>query len=184
MAAWSTALTELGAPTTEHDMHVWIGRTDRNIAEHYAPTIGLDVEEVLGWANREFDSLLERNGLTPFADALSLLSEAETRGLAIGCATNSARRRLEWILRASALDDRFVVTVAADEVDAPKPSPHVYLAAIGQLGVEPGRTLVVEDSPVGIAAGRQAGCRVVAVDRGVFGRQDLAAAHRVVTSLV
>ena len=96
---------------------------------------------------------------------------------------------LVWIgaqiekLRLCALDARFHVTVASDEVSAPKPRPDVYEEALRRLGVSARRTVVIEDSPVGIAAGRGAGCTVVAVDRGVFDPGSLSAAHRVVTSL-
>ena len=44
-----------------------------------------------------------------------------------------------------------------------KPVPEGYLLAAGKLGVAPGDCLVIEDSPPGVAAGKAAGMRVVAV---------------------
>ncbi|MEA3049442.1 MAG: hypothetical protein QOG84_1278 [Sphingomonadales bacterium] len=44
-----------------------------------------------------------------------------------------------------------------------KPSPDIYLHAAAELGVEPGRCLVIEDHPVGVAAGAAAGMTVVAL---------------------
>lgn len=55
------------------------------------------------------------------------------------------------------------VRVCAEDVAEGKPSPEGYLAAAARLGVEPGRCVVVEDSPAGVAAGRAAGCVVHAV---------------------
>ena len=43
--------------------------------------------------------------------------------------------------------------------------------------------LVIEDSTAGIAAGRAAGCVVVAVRAGNFGGWDQAGAHRVIDTL-
>ena len=44
-----------------------------------------------------------------------------------------------------------------------KPHPDIYLHAAGQLGVEPERCLVIEDHPVGVAAGAAAGMTVIAL---------------------
>lgn len=55
------------------------------------------------------------------------------------------------------------VLVGADDVAVGKPDPEGYLAAAAALGVEPAACLVVEDAPAGIAAGRAAGARVLAV---------------------
>jgi beta-phosphoglucomutase-like phosphatase (HAD superfamily) len=58
------------------------------------------------------------------------------------------------------------VVVSADEVPAGKPAPDVYLLAAGRLGVEPARTVAVEDSLNGVLAARAAGMRVVLVPNG------------------
>jgi mannitol-1-/sugar-/sorbitol-6-phosphatase len=55
------------------------------------------------------------------------------------------------------------VLVTTDDIVAGKPDPEGYLAAAIRLGVDPARTLVVEDSDAGIAAGRAAGARVAAL---------------------
>ncbi len=60
----------------------------------------------------------------------------------------------------------FDAIVTSDDVRANKPAPDGYLAAARLLELPPGRCLVVEDSPQGIAAGRAAGMDVVAVLRG------------------
>ena len=53
--------------------------------------------------------------------------------------------------------------VSSDEVPHGKPAPDVYLVAASQLGVDPGRCLVVEDSVNGVKAGKAAGMFVVLV---------------------
>ena len=183
MAAWAAALTELGMVCTPADLRHWVGHTDREMAEEYASTLGLTSDHVLEQANRRFRDLLGRERLEPFRDAVSLLASAERMGLAIACATNSHRRRLDWVLSAASLETRFQVTVSSDEVAAPKPHPDVYQEALRQLGAYPDTTVVIEDSPVGIEAGLSAGCTVIAIDRGEFDPVLLSRAHRVVTSL-
>ena len=53
--------------------------------------------------------------------------------------------------------------MSSDEVPHGKPAPDVYLVAASQLGVDPGRCLVVEDSINGVKAGKAAGMFVVLV---------------------
>jgi len=49
----------------------------------------------------------------------------------------------------------------ADMVQRAKPAPDVYLMAAQALGVEPSRCVVIEDTPVGVQAGRAAGATVL-----------------------
>lgn len=68
--------------------------------------------------------------------------------------TRLARARL----RAAGLE--FPVLVPRDMVAAGKPDPEGYLLAADLLGADPATCLVVEDSAVGVAAGRAAGATV------------------------
>ena len=61
------------------------------------------------------------------------------------------------------LRDVLGAIVSSDDVPHGKPAPDVYLAAAAQLGVEPARCLVVEDSVNGVRAGKAAGMFVVLV---------------------
>ena len=53
------------------------------------------------------------------------------------------------------------VLIGADDVMLGKPSPEGYAAAARGLGVAPERTVVIEDTPAGVEAGRSAGARVI-----------------------
>jgi beta-phosphoglucomutase-like phosphatase (HAD superfamily) len=66
-------------------------------------------------------------------------------------------------LAATGLADTFRVVVSSDEVSHGKPAPDVFLEAARRLGIEPRRTLVVEDSLNGLKAGRAAGMTTVLV---------------------
>jgi beta-phosphoglucomutase-like phosphatase (HAD superfamily) len=48
-------------------------------------------------------------------------------------------------------------------VENAKPAPDIYLFAAKQLGIIPRNCIVFEDSPVGIAAARAAGMRIVGI---------------------
>jgi sugar-phosphatase len=53
--------------------------------------------------------------------------------------------------------------VPADEITHGKPDPEGYLRGARLLGVAPEDAVVIEDAPAGIAAGRAAGARVIAL---------------------
>ncbi len=59
--------------------------------------------------------------------------------------------------------DRFAVTIAGDEVAHGKPNPEPYLTAARALKVVPGRCVVLEDAPSGLASAIAAGCGCVYV---------------------
>jgi HAD superfamily hydrolase (TIGR01509 family) len=53
-----------------------------------------------------------------------------------------------------------------EQVENGKPAPDLFLFAANQMGVEPSRTLVVEDSKAGVMAGVSAGMTVVGFTGG------------------
>ncbi|MFD0307350.1 HAD-IA family hydrolase [Streptomyces sp. NPDC127119] len=55
------------------------------------------------------------------------------------------------------------VLVTADDVTNGKPAPDGYLAAAARLGVDPARTVVLEDAVAGARAGETAGAYVIGV---------------------
>ena len=56
------------------------------------------------------------------------------------------------------------VLITGDDVKNGKPSPDGYLLAAARLGVNPGKCIVVEDSPAGVMAGKSAKMCVAAVE--------------------
>jgi beta-phosphoglucomutase-like phosphatase (HAD superfamily) len=85
------------------------------------------------------------------------------------CIASSSRP--DWIERRLAhlgLAERFGQRIfsAAVHVTRGKPHPDIYLHAARAMGAEPGRRLVIEDSPTGVAAGVAAGAVVVGLCAG------------------
>ncbi|MGI5448801.1 HAD-IA family hydrolase [Streptomyces sp. CA-243310] len=75
--------------------------------------------------------------------------------------TSATRPLAEARLREAGVD--FPELVAADDVTRGKPDPEPFLLAAARLGVDPARCVVFEDAPAGLAAGRAAGMRTVAL---------------------
>jgi beta-phosphoglucomutase-like phosphatase (HAD superfamily) len=71
------------------------------------------------------------------------------------------------------MEPLFDVVVTGDQVAHRKPAPDVYLAAALRLGVDPQRSVAIEDSGPGIAAARAAGMKAVAIPHWLTEGHDL-----------
>jgi HAD superfamily hydrolase (TIGR01509 family) len=100
-----------------------------------------------------------------------------------GLVTGSSRAEAGHMLELLGIADAFAVRLCAEDVPRSKPAPDGYRMACARLGLEPRDVLVVEDSAAGVAAGRAAGCAVIAVRAGNFAGHDQNGAHRVIDTL-
>ncbi|MGH3391436.1 MAG: HAD family hydrolase [Actinomadura sp.] len=94
--------------------------------------------------------------------AKELLAEVQAAGLPSALVSSTHRQVMEHALDGIGRE-YFTVTIAGDEVAETKPHPEPYLTAVRLLGVTARRSVVLEDSPNGIAAAEAAGCAAVAV---------------------
>ncbi len=78
-------------------------------------------------------------------------------------ASSSQKERIDLSLEAAGLAPGFLGPVfSATDVSRGKPAPDLFLHAAASMGVAPRDCLVVEDSPTGIRAAKDAGMHVVA----------------------
>jgi len=117
----------------------------------------------------------------PMPGAVELVTALRAEGIPIGLASNSPRVMVELALRTAGLDGAFDALVTAEEVERPKPEPHVYLAAAEALDAPPGDTIALEDSHTGVGAALAAGLFVIGVPS--LAGVPLAEAHLVAPSL-
>jgi HAD superfamily hydrolase (TIGR01509 family) len=105
---------------------------------------------------------LFRTGLVWKPGARELLEAVAEVGVPAALVT-STHRRLTEIALDTIGRQYFGATVCGDEVRRPKPQPDPYLRAAELLGVDPRRSVAIEDSPLGITSAEAAGCVVLAV---------------------
>ena len=86
-----------------------------------------------------------------------LLAWLKERGVAMAVASGSKMEWIEHHLRLAGVYDCFDAFVSGFEVEHAKPAPDVFLATAKKLGVDPARTLVLEDSTNGIQAAAAGG---------------------------
>ncbi|GJE87845.1 HAD family hydrolase [Phanerochaete sordida] len=163
LQAWQVFAADYGldAADVAHKAH---GRRLYDTLKEYC---GIQDEEKLQSEIVRFEDLVIKGGPLVLPGALTLLNrigtgppEATSGWTIVTSATNVYAPRA---LERCGLPLPPLGLVTSNDVVHGKPRPDPYLAGARRLGVDPSQCLVVEDAPSGIAAGRAAGCTVVAV---------------------
>lgn len=146
----------------EHRAHV-VGGPMTRTAEYLLGVTGagIGVPELSVLLNDRFTALI-RQGVPLMPGARRLLTELTAQGVPTALVSASHRRVIDIVLETLG-PEHFAFSVAGDEVARTKPHPDPYLTAAARIGAEPGRCVVIEDTPTGVASAEAAGCRVVAV---------------------
>lgn len=132
------------------------GRRSVDLIRLVAPHLDAELEA----ARVEREEIAGAPGLRPLPGARELIASIPAERFAI--VTSGSRPLALARLRAAGLPVPEVL-VTAEEVDDGKPHPAGYLRAAKLLGVDPAHSIVLEDAPAGVEAGRAAGMTVIAV---------------------
>jgi HAD superfamily hydrolase (TIGR01509 family) len=115
--------------------------------------LGLDLSNDKDFSKRKDDLFIENvSKVTPLPGAIEFLKVVKREGHAIGLVTNCNKRAATSILSNLDIEDIFDVIVTGDTVSRSKPHPEPYLSAMASLGFPASRTLIFEDSDVGMAS--------------------------------
>jgi HAD superfamily hydrolase (TIGR01509 family) len=152
-------LSALGHPTTMQDsidlyLGGSIGRVRQLIEATGVGALPADFEQRY---EREVFARFERD-LRPVDGVVEAL-DAITAATCV--ASSGSHERIRRSLTRTGLIGRFDPRLfSASDVERGKPAPDLFLHAARAMGAAPARTVVVEDSPLGVAAAVAAGMRV------------------------
>ena len=161
--AYTRIFRRFGITFTLRDFErVCLGTPRRQVLTTMLPSL---VEPELSRLMQEKGQLtahyLETRGLDPVPGALPFVRGLRADGMPVAVAT--ASRMPGKLLAAIGASELFDAVVGGDRVEHLKPHPATYLLAAELLGVSAERCLVIEDSPIGVEAGKRAGARVLAL---------------------
>lgn len=162
-----------------------IGQSDLEGARHLVRSLSipLEPEEYLRRRAPILDRLFESAEEMP--GARSLVARLAERGVPLAVATSSARAQFRTKTARHDWFGMFHAVVCGDDprVARPKPAPDIFLVAARELGAEPARCVVFEDSRSGVAAALAAGMQVIALPDAAVDAADFSAASLVIRSL-
>ena len=122
---------------------------------------------------RIFDEIVPA---TPMRGIRELLAGLREAAIPTAIASSAPARWVIGAVERLGIRPLFEAVVTGDEVAHRKPAADVYLEAARRLGVDPARSIAVEDSAPGVAAARAAGMKTVAIPHWLTERHDLSGA--------
>jgi HAD superfamily hydrolase (TIGR01509 family) len=156
-------LTELGHPTSYEDsirdyMGSAMHRIHDLVLERTGQRLPEDFDDVF---HARVFAAFERE-LQPVAGVSGVLEKLAADGVPYCVASSGSHERIRVGHRATGLDRWFEEEwiFSSQDVGRGKPAPDLFLYAAERMGVEPGRCVVVEDSPLGVRAAVAAGMDV------------------------
>lgn len=163
--AWTLAAAELGFDLTDELFLELIGITiadcERVLVQRFGPTFPLDEFRVR--AAKSYDAILDADGIPLKPGVRELLAWATDKGIPCGVGTSTVTEEAIQRLERHDLSRSFGVVIGGDQVSHGKPNPEIFLKVAAALGVDPGRSLVLEDAHSGVRAAHAGGFRVILV---------------------
>ena len=175
---WQNIFQEFGTVLQVEEWAVCLGTSENG----FDPAVLLEQKcgqkLDLGLINKDFELRTTSKILAsrPRPGIENLLQEARQAGFKIGLASSSSRTYIDFHLERLGLSSLFDCLVTSNDVVTVKPDPSIYRQAIQKLGLEPSRTIALEDSPNGILAAKAAGIFCFAVPNSVSACLDLSKA--------
>ncbi len=151
---WKTILSSYDINLTEKEYHERIaGRSDDGIWTEWG--VGTEEEQIkwILWKETEFIRRIHESVPVPYGkERIRQWSES---GAWIGVITNSNQKTACALLDRLGITDYVSLLVSSDSNCKPKPSPEPYEWGMNMLGLDPKKTVIFEDSDVGIQSALQ-----------------------------
>ena len=113
----------------------------------------------------------------PFPGATALLSRVHDAGQRVAFASSASQAELEHYIELLDAGRLFDAMVTADDVEASKPAPDIFAAALVKLSQsDPAKAVMIGDTPYDIAGAAACGVPAIAVRSGGFPDSSLAEA--------
>ena len=169
-----------GIEVTDEMYYSRLGMDDKTFVGSILEEAGkpADITSVMELTTQKTMKWRERvAGDVPLFAGVENFIRKSAREFALGLVSMSKREEIDLVLELTGLAGFFSVIVSAEEVSKCKPDPECYRKgfeqidlvriALGHLPMTQGECVVIEDSPPGVMAGKNAGLKVLGVTNTV-----------------
>jgi len=172
--AWVDALAEHGHEVPVEKIRGLVGMGGDNLLPA-AVSIDKESPEGKAIADRRGEIFRSRflHHLEPFPAVRKLLERMRDAGLTLAVATSAPSEEMKVLLDRAGIADLLRDTASASDAESSKPDPDIVHAALKKLGLPPGETVMLGDTPYDIQAAGKAGVGVIALRCGGFSDEDL-----------
>ncbi len=175
---------EKGYPVLAEDFLPFTGMGENRylggVAEKHKIPFDLEKDKARTY---EIYAALVRGKLSPLDGVHDFIGKCKNRELKMAVASSADPVKVNINLKEIGLDSKlFQAVVTGLDIEHKKPAPDIFLKAAKLMGADPKRCLVVEDAISGVAAGKAAGARVLALTTS-FSSRELAGADWITETL-
>lgn len=162
-ACLNEALGEYSITEEEH-INIYDGRKTTQKLEMLTERKGLPVDRYQEiYDVKQALTMDEIVKIQPRSHIVDLFRKLTEDGYQVGVCSNSIRRTVLTALAKSQLMEYLSIIISNDDVKNPKPHPEMYWKAMSMQGCLPEETVIVEDSPQGLAAAHMSHANVIRV---------------------
>lgn len=146
----------------------------------YSKLAGIEITQLVHETQDAYHTMIDQVSVR--SGFYELRNSLKEEGVLVALATSN-----NWWLIEDEIDDLkinalFDSITTGEEVVLRKPAPDIFLVAARKLEIEPEECIVIEDSPAGVTAAKEAGMKVVAVMNSLTPREALSEADLIVDS--
>lgn len=184
--AWAVLAEEFGKPLSDDFFRSTFGMRNEQIIPDFTPWAepGEDgkIAEIALHKEAVYRDIVRRDGIEPLPGVVPLLDALNAAGVPCSVGSSTPLKNIETIIEVIGLSSHFQAISGAEDVTRGKPAPDIFITAAEKVQRRPEHCIVFEDAHVGIAAGKAAGSKVIAVAT-THPLEDLGEAHHAVQSL-
>lgn len=160
-------LTAAGHPTTPEDsMANFMGLASTDFVAAIERWIGRAIPDDFHTVRDAEDARVLAQGIDPVAGAIGFITRLPPH-LPRAIVSSSSTHWIDTHLRHLGVRDWFEhIYSGVEHVERGKPAPDLYLLAAERLGVDIRRTVILEDSPVGVQGALASGAHVIGLTAG------------------
>lgn len=170
-------LREYGVEALSEDFTPFIGTGEDRFIGGVSEKYGVPYHT--GMKRRVYEIYLEivQDKIRVFEGVHELLQMLHKKGIKTALGSSADRIKVDANLKAAKISPGlFNAIISGENVKNKKPAPDIFLRAAEEMGVEPGKCIVVEDAVNGIKAAKAGRMKAIAVASS-FSAEELAAAQ-------
>ena len=174
--AWLEVFRNAGHDFSAEIVHGQIGKGGDNLLPALLPDLSEEEQERIaqGHGPAYRDKYMGR--VRPFPGARDLLVRGKEEGFTVALATSANPEELDHYVELLDARELIDLTTSKGDVEATKPAPDIFAAAVDKAGIRPQEALVIGDTPYDVLAANRAGVQAIGLLSGGFSEEDLRAA--------
>ena len=180
LQSYNQILRPYGVHLSEDDFMRFVGSTQIEILTAIKKESGIseDTHKLIQRKKEAYLALAEAK-MEAMPGLYELIDWLEGLGMRIGLASSSPIEDIQAILGYIDLADHFAAVMSSVGLAHGKPHPEVFLLTAQELGVDPRRCVVLEDSGRGVEAAKRASMVCIAMPNRFTEHQDFSSAYSI-----